>query len=426
LRTHTDQDSGTFFSVTGAGNVDGGFAINGVPAGPYYFQFQNEFFALTNESSLDLGTNFMGRPLQTQAPNPTPLTINASGLNAWAANNTLSMTSTNMGMSVGDLTTLGSNVPTVGATSAQLNFNYGLANAPRGLVEAAQGDTLVLTQNQVLGPPAHRAATASATVSGLTQIGGQSSIVNAVFAPLTPTSLTLDWRVTQFESYGSAVNASANVYSHILQIYGVNGQTASTPVSGATADLLYLPLAGGSPDFTGTVQYGNPFSNTVTLNGAYSCAFSVMVQAPGAAATPFYVSVSRSGPLSSLTGPILPVISPVRNVTVNGQAANQALTGVGTSPVISWTAPALGTATRYGINVFLVSNVGGQTRVSAVGNVRLKGTRARIPPGLMTAGNTYQLVVVSSMATGGDVEKRPFGAVTFQGNAEAVLGLITP
>jgi hypothetical protein len=423
----TQTESGTSFITTvGAGNPDGGFSVAGVPSGPYYFQYQSQYFTLTNANTLDLNAAIMGRINQQTAPSPTMLTINASGLSSWVTNNTISMTSTNLGMSVDSLGSLNSTLPTASATTATLTFDYGLGGT-RGLIQSAAGDTVVLIQNQVFGTPVpYLSAQQSATVTGLTQTGGQSSAVNAVFTPLTQLNQNIDWRVPSFEAYLTDVSPTASVITSQAIIYGSTGYSTTTGVSGGTASLVYLPAGPGSPIVNGSITYGNPFPSNVALVGSFGTYFQVMTQVSGATATPYYALISRAGPLSLFNGAILPTISPPRNVQVNGLSATGPLSGVGVSPVITWTAPALGTPDRYLVNIFSLTNVGGATRQTFVGGIRTKGLRVRVPPGVMNTGTQYLVTIYSSLNNGIDVEARPFGQSGISDYAEVVLGMLTP
>ena len=424
VKTHSDSDGGAFVTVTGSGDPDGGFAVVGVPGGAHYLQLGN-LYVLTPHDALDFGVRQMGRPAQKLAPNPTALTLNASGLSPWAPSDVLSLSCTNLGVKVQSIESLGATEPTAGATSAQLALNWAQGDM-RGLVESAAGDTLVLTQSRAVALPAtHWVATSSATITGLTQLAGQSSIANAVFTPLPSTQATLDWRVTQFEAFKAAVHPNATVAFHQLLIQGVAAQGA-LGVSGSTHALLHMNAAAGAADVAGPVQFGNPFSNTLEPTAAYSTVFSVMVQAPGATAAAHMVGINRTVPLATMAGPINPGLSPPRNLTVNGVPVTQPIAGATTTPVIGWTPPALGTPDCYLVTVYRLSNVAGATQISPMGSVRLKGTKVRIPPGLPVAGNTYVLNVAATLAGGGDVELKPFTTGRTLDHADAVVGPLTP
>jgi hypothetical protein len=427
LKAHSEIDGGQFVSLTGTGTADGGFSIAGVPAGPYYFQYR-DFYFLTQEDVLHLTTTDMGRKTQRLAPSPTMLTINATGLAPWVANDKVSMSITNIAMLFEGITSLGAAMPAPGATAAPLTFNYA-QGTPHGLIEASAGDRLVLTQNQTFNTPVkYQSATTGATVTDLNQSPGLASSVNALFAPLPLTMLNLNWQTTLFEPLAATIHPTATVAGHRLTAFGVAGQTPSTGVNGTTHQLLTMVAPAGGPNVAGVAQLGNPFSSSVVLNAKYENLFTMPVQAPAAASTPLLVGFIRSGPVTALTGPIVPGLGAPRNVTVNGVAATPPLTGIGTSPVISWTAPAFGTPDRYVLNVLQLTNVAGQTQIASGGQVALKGTQVRMPPGLLTAGRTYVLIISSTIVGGTtDVERNPYaqsGSV-FE-STDTVIGPITP
>ncbi len=94
-------------------------------------------------------------------------------------------------------------------------------------------------------------------------------------------------------------------------------------------------------------------------------AFNVSFTAAGA--TP---SARVAGLLSSRASvtatAFAPLLRPPKAPRVNGLDAFAARTGVTTTPNLTWTAPALGTATSYSIEIVKVENIGGATVLTPV------------------------------------------------------------
>ena len=411
-------------SVTPSG---GNFSA-AVPAGPYYVELTSgsfKHYALSSSDTLELGGTQTGRIDGAYPTAATSLQLNLSGLAAWGANDWLSLCSTNVGLAADDVSGLAPGALAAGATSGSLTIDYQALGQP--LISSARGDTLVVTQNALLGSPVpHYATVAAGTVTGLTQTSGQPSSAVVAMSPLTPVSQTLDVRTTLFESYRTEVHPQAVASRTQVLIVGVPGLTAARGVVGATSMLLYAPIAAGGTDLNAAFVYGNPFPSSVPLALEVRAVFSVSMQAAGATPGAVYGQVGFDLPLSTLSGPLVPRISPPRNVQVNGMSATVPVSGVGMSPVITWQAPTLGTADRYVVQIYRLENQGGMTRFAPVGGVRTKGTRVVLPPGLLTAGAGHALVISASMNGGIDVEARPFSSSGAEALADAVVGPITP
>ena len=418
------EADGGFASSTGAGTADGKFTVAGLPTGPVYLRLGNASFIYTAADAVDLAQAEVGRPGQAMVTG-TNLTINATGLTAWATYDEVALAVTNNGAKVDDLSKAGAATPPNGSTSATFLISY---TGP--LIEAAQGDVLRLFQNKVYPTPVpNQVAVSAAAVSSLTQVNGQPSTVNAVFSPLAMSTVDLDLKVSQFEAWKSDVNAQATVGASQFVLYAAPSAATMRGLPGSTPALLFVPMSAGAADVTGTFSYGNPFPSTSTVIASRITSFSVPFTAPGASSAVKHSSLHASiTPLSFLPSTQLPTISPARQIKVNGQAASAALTGVGLSPVVTWVPPALGTPDRYILTVVRLVNNAGANVEQPVASIRCKGTvtRLAIPPGVLTSGGTYVLSLTASANGGLDLEKRPYELAAIFDTAEAVAGPISP
>src|SRR5262249_44101967 len=137
------------------------------------------------------------------------------------------------------------------------------------------------------------------------------------------------------------------------------------------------PIA-GSADYDQTIKYGDPFSS----NGATWTEFVTMTYAaPVRIPTPQGIGMVSAMmvaaiPVSSLaeTGVIAPSSSPVRNAKIEGQSLDLPRTGVGTSPAITWEAPALGESTNYAVVVRAVETSQSGVNVSPVATFHTRST----------------------------------------------------
>src|SRR5439155_1020284 len=125
----------------------------------------------------------------------------------------------------------------------------------------------------------------------------------------------------------------------------------------------------GVTDLDLTFTYGNPFTTGGTAWDEFVIAryeFHVPVLAQGATSpSPLTAVLDVDIPVASLmaTGNITPALSPPRNVKIAGMDATMTRTGVGATPMISWDAPTIGTATSYRVDIYSVSAMAGATQL---------------------------------------------------------------
>jgi hypothetical protein len=137
--------------------------------------------------------------------------------------------------------------------------------------------------------------------------------------------------------------------------------------------------------------------------------------------------VLRTDPLPAPT-PIVPVVSPPRSPRVNDLDAHVERTGVGTTPTISWSAPALGSPDRYAVTlVRLFVGVAGQTVAESVANLRTRSRAVTIPPGILQAGERYYALVTAAVGSPVPYEAlRGRGIRTGYGYATAITAAFEP
>lgn len=128
---------------------------------------------------------------------------------------------------------------------------------------------------------------------------------------------------------------------------------------------------------------------------------------------------------------LAPAITPIRAPAIAGRNAFEDLSGVGTTPVVSWQRPATGTPSSYRLQVIEAVTAppfplrpGWYLTADLVvpGDV----TSVRVPADVLQAGVTYALVVRATAQPGQDIATQPFrtsGAAAF---ADLISGRFTP
>ena len=130
------------------------------------------------------------------------------------------------------------------------------------------------------------------------------------------------------------------------------------------------------------------------------------------------IDASELGPLS---GMLTPRMGPPGAVRINGEDANANLVGVGLTPTVSWSAPALGTATRYQLMLIEATASAGQLDLRPVAQLLTRATSVRLPPGFLVPGSTCVLWVGAETWGTNDLERKPFEV----GLPARVVGVMT-
>jgi hypothetical protein len=177
-------------------------------------------------------------------------------------------------------------------------------------------------------------------------------------------------------------------------------------------DLMVLEAdPGASRVETGAMKIAAPpLEGGVVVRASYS---SFVNLAPEDA-PPIYAwtGIYRQDRVSVLAdGPYRPVIGPVRSLTIAGESAATAHTGVGVTPLIAWDAPGLGKPTLYTLFVFALDDQGSYAEIASV-SLPDEVTAFRLTPGLLAQGGRY-FVVVSAHSSGIDRNAHGF-AVLFR------------
>jgi hypothetical protein len=194
-----------------------------------------------------------------------------------------------------------------------------------------------------------------------------------------------------------------------LAFFGVDITTpASELLFGNDDPALFglRPTSGITSDFDlGDVQYGDPFPAKYVRYYEYQQNSLVSFTSPGATTPNSILTSIQTVTLTppTVAAPISPVVGPASSITINGMAFTQAMSGVGTTPRITWQSPTVGLATDYRVAILLLG-VDGQGRAiqTRIATLATTATDLQIPPGVLTAGSSYLLEIVSLHRSGED------------------------
>jgi len=182
-----------------------------------------------------------------------------------------------------------------------------------------------------------------------------------------------------------------------------------------------FPNTGSNVSFgsNGTVSFFNPFPSGWTLFLVVEVPFTVQLNVSGMGAVPVAGRLHSQGGLSSYIGAIGARLSPVTSPKINGAAANHAgntqLSNFNASQplLFSWSAPALGSPTRYTVTVWALDANGVSGTPAAV--LQTKSLQAQLPAGWLQSGTPYVAYIT---AVSSDADRLGLGVLAYDGNAD--------
>lgn len=290
-------------------------------------------------------------------------------------------------------------MPAPGATQLNgltLTTNQGFTdNGPMNLVDGSKGDVGTLEHlvaHSLGGNSSYASVSRIATLPAFTMTDGGSTTVNGAFVDVSANN-TVAFTVlgTKFRIYQTAINPNAQATSPGPVSVVIVDQPGGLNFAGQSwnADLMWLYT--DSDLTTPTIAYGTPLSGTW---GAFMVAIincTVQYTVSGATnPTTIYAHVSVADTISHLTASsIQPTVSPVTAAKINGNDLFTAQTGLGTTPTLTWQAPAVGTPTWYAVRIVSLTNKAGNTAQQAVATFITTQMSLQIPANVLTAGQSY-------------------------------------
>jgi len=397
----------TFDNYPGVGFNNGTFYVPGVPEGARFTLQLGSIRINTDSRVVHLGSNSLGRPDTFQADRNEGLEVYAGNLAPWGEDDEVQVHSWNAGIGYYSTATqtppFALNAPDAGATSLDASV---LDLEGESVPEAARGDDLTLLQlsgTRSDGGLLVKVATRALSKPTTLVIGAPTPYAgDFVTLPLEDAGFTI--RAGAFKQYSDEVGPGATPFLTRLLVDAHPGAFGRTTHTGGTPDLAVVELPPDAGDTTLSLQFGNPFSASWTPFVSAGALYDVQYTVPLAdGGTSFarselgFVSVALLKDAAQ-AAPIAPLVSPPREVKLEGQDAKLPQTGVPLMPEVSWTAPSVGTVRRVEIEaVRLEATMVGLTRRVAVGTVRVLGkvTRVRLPQGFLNPQQTYYLRVTA-------------------------------
>ncbi len=434
---------GGFAHVPAVPTGNGGFGIAHMPAGHYWLTTVRPSsrpltpplplpaapfrYLWTSASDVDLGTTLQGRPDITWPETPVTGSFDLSFSSEIGINDHLFLYTPNVRSS----TTL--NQDEGGTWGFLLGPPLGTLTPIHPLIESSKGDesyvVRILTSSElwsdqkiteVLGP------------LSIQEVEGSSYTVTGTLSPAAP-NLTMHplIRKQEFKDIIEASVPGAEM-TGAISVRDVSYDGSAGPGEGAVLQQIGIDRLtdnGTSPLDLGEIALSSPFlghtvSTNISVHGSSPITFPID---PGTM-SPFVptvsmVSTSTSLPLQDV--PIAPQIGTVRTPVIDGKTLLQEEHDIALTPVISWTAPSVGTPTFYEVSIVNI-------RTETVGppcdppgcllppestepisfwllpSFFTRETQLQVPPDTLQPGLTYSITITAVYAPDLDAERRPF------------------
>ena len=139
-----------------------------------------------------------------------------------------------------------------------------------------------------------------------------------------------------------------------------------------------------------------------------------------------FASIAVDADLPTLMGgTVQPLVGPVGAPKISGQDAFINRMGVGLTPLVAWTAPAVGTPTRYELSLFQLGISAMKTTKTPVATIITPEVQVQLPPGLLQPATKYFLLIFA-IAEPNRNELRPFIPTLPSGHAVVLSGIFEP
>lgn len=397
-----------FTTISGTGTAQGTFTIPDVPVGTFYLRV-NDWYIVTSTDTIDLSYDRLGHvaPAVTSA---TPLTFNVTNLSAWQTTDDLEMFSTGNGLAAFAMESLATaGTPAANATSLA-GFVFDLSrSAYRPQIDGAAGDVVSLTQlkSATAGALTYTALARKFDAPSFTVANGGSATIAGAFVDVAQSAnLAATFDRPAFDAALRAQLPGDSTTTYPVLALQALPEAATRGLYHSAPDLVSFEpgYVADSSSITTAWPYGDPYpvAWTRVITARYFTYHYVPV---GAGQLALFASLEVDRSLAA-PGSVVPLIGPVVSPKVNGLDAYGTLTGVGITPTVSWSAPAIGTASRYYVRVMRVVPGTIPTRTVAL-VIETSATSVQIPPGIIMSGESYTFDVSARAAPGVDLAATP-------------------
>lgn len=412
-----DRTTGAVTPFSGACKTDGSFRINTPDAlGTYYLKVQGALYETSKLDGLDLSTDRLGRP-DVVGVSDAKLVFDMTDLDSWSTGDVLMAFAPNIGFYQN--LAFASGGPTNGSTALA-----GTAHWNGYKVDAAKSDAV-----QVVQLAAHTTGSGESYVSldrvydvpAFTMLNGGIQTVTGAFTQPTQGSIALGVDVASFHQFAATANPNVTTKAIAGSAYA-----AAAPEVIPSPSLISFARDSSTVSTLdlGTLGYGDPFPAAWQRYVKIQQGFTVPYMWNNATGSITAQMTRVMTKADAEAGAIEAKLGPPRSPTFDGADAFTA-NSISTVPVISWSAPALGTPTDYEVNIYEVQIVGQALRFVSTLRLSTKQTSVRVPAGYLLGQRQYVFVIRARMRDNVDLYAKPMRAGASTSTADTLTALVT-
>jgi hypothetical protein len=416
-------EGGAWTHLGGTASRDGRFEVPGLPpTGHFWLHVGGHAYLWTDADTIDLDATVLGpsNPPRDEV-GPASVAVDATGLAPWMEGDRLSYFVPSDVIYDDDLVGEGATSAPVAGDDALHGLAFDWTGRP--LASVVAGDVALFVQYRTqtsAGGLVYSAPVRRLTLAPVQQ--APQSVMHVQGAMTTPSELAyrLVWKRSAFAALAPAVSPGRATASSYAFDY------SAAPGARDEEAWIDLPLpfvrledpadaTDGHDVDSGELRLPQPFP-AAWLVQSFVTTFAVDVALPdGQLATQLEVGVGRrTRRAPSASAPIVPTLTPARapRVGAEGRSLFEPQEGIGTSPTITWDAPATGTPTSYRLRILRADPAPpppGAPGWVDVGTFVVAGdeTSLTIPPDVLARGEHYVAILKAVDEEGEDVRTSP-------------------
>ncbi len=417
-------EGASFRRIAGTSTGGANHRFTGVPAGTAYYLKRGTTYVVTDARTVDLSLDLLGRSDAGVASESGDMNVRLDVSGLEPVRSVLDIPAPGFEIVSGEVDFTGYVYADLepGQSTFSGEVQAGNVAAPGvPLFLAERGDRAWVNQfaNRDAGTLSDGGVLTATTLVRSLQVpafsydGGTPAELRGALQPVPMTDLSLDWRLSAFAAYAPVAHpgatSSTSTFTVLPAAHGLEYGWV-----GYSGELLTLSTRRGTTeDIVSRMSYGNPFPSNWGVLATATHTFRYPTTLPGGAQTTLTATMSNADRMPTLVaGPIVPRLSPPRGLTLNGQDAYVPRRLEGSSHVVAWTAPELGTPSIYNLTLYRYDPPATGTnfatpilaaRFYVAGSIR----SVQLPPEVLQAGKDYSLRLTAYSAPGVDLASAP-------------------
>jgi hypothetical protein len=386
----------------GSGNLN----VPAVPDGLRYVFQNGTFYVETTQRDVDFGDYVLGRSNAVIAKSSTPTSLSLTNMESWdPTNDSIGLFSWGARTAHIGVEQLGS-PPSSGSTSATINFDWSQLRV-QALPDASKNDQLIVTQyaSRAINIGTAGVAIKRFVLAPTIKAGQPASLTANLIDINLSRNMSFTWALSQFDDLALDtapdfatstqtifVNSEPGGQAHGFYDAAMSIFKTGFSFSISTDKMLSASIAQPLPSFTHIVDATEDLGVTRTFHGASESVFAFIY------VEDLLDNVDR--------GTLKPSTGPAKALKLNGQDWSNPLTGMGTTPVLSWQPALSAQAYRVLVNR-MKTNTDGTVGHDTVATLFTDQSSLQIPDEIVANGDTVYCFVDALDSVGYQFDKAP-------------------